>query len=272
MIDLVSLPGPHAAAPPARGGPLLQDAPAVDGSTGYVHAFHMGSVVDGPGVRFVLWTTGCLMRCQYCHNPETWRLKHGRLVTLEEVMGEIGKYTRFLKATRGGVTISGGEPLVQAPFVRRVLHACKAQGLHTALDTNGYLGDRLSDDDLDQTDLVLLDLKSFAPLTHRRVTGRAVEPVLAFARRLSDLGKPAWIRFVLVPGLTDDPVNVEGLAAFAATLRNVARVEVRPFHQMGRATWDRLSLTYRLADTPPPTPEQAERVTERFRAHGLPVP
>lgn len=255
----------------ASGGDACVPPAVVDEATGYLHSFHMGSMVDGPGVRFVLWTTGCLMRCQYCHNPDTWHLKHGRLVTAAEVMAEIEKYRRFMTATHGGVTISGGEPLVQAPFVRRLLRDCKARGIHTTLDTNGLLGDRLSDKDLANVDLVLLDIKSFMPETHWLVTGTPVSPVLRFARRLSDLGKPAWIRFVLVPGLTDDPANVEGLAAFVATLRNVERVEVLPFHQMGRSKWERLGMSYQLEDTPPPTPEQVARVVDTFRAHGLPA-
>jgi pyruvate formate lyase activating enzyme len=159
-----------------------------------------------------------------------------------------------MEATGGGVTISGGEPLVQAPFVARVLRACKAIGLHTTLDTNGLLGDRLSDEELADVDLVLLDIKSFDPETHRRVTRCDVGPVLDFARRLAGLGKRVWLRFVLVPGLTDDPANVEGLAAFAASLGNVERVDVLPFHQMGRDKWARLGVPYPLHDTPPQAP------------------
>ena len=243
--------------------------PALDGEVGYLHSFQTGSVVDGPGVRFVLWTTGCLMRCLYCHNPDTWHRNAGRRVTADEIVAEIAKYARFMAATGGGVTISGGEPLVQAPFVRRVLRACKALGVHTALDTNGLFGSRLTDDDLADVDLVLLDIKSFDPETHRRVTGQEVGPILEFARRLSALGKPMWIRFVLVPGHTDAVDNVEGLARFVATLDHVERVEVLPFHQMGRDKWERLGAPYALADTPAPGPDLLARVVGQFRAHGL---
>jgi pyruvate formate lyase activating enzyme len=222
-------------------------------------------------MRFVLWTTGCLMRCLYCHNPDTWHLKNGRPMTVDEVMAEVDKYKQFMQITGGGVTISGGEPLVQAPFVCRLLRACKERGLHTVLDTNGYLGHRMSDEDLSLVDLVLLDIKSFDPETHERTTGIAVDEVLAFARRLSTLGTPTWIRFVLVPGLTDDPANVEGLARFVATLDNVERVEVLPFHQMGQSKWERLGEPYPLADTRPPDPALVDRVTDQFRSHGLPV-
>ncbi|MCC6555902.1 MAG: pyruvate formate lyase-activating protein [Polyangiaceae bacterium] len=239
------------------------------GAIGSVHSFEVGSAVDGPGVRFVLWTAGCCFRCQYCHNPDTWRIKNGRLLTIEQVMEEVGKYVRFLSAAGGGVTISGGEPLVQAPFVCRILRGCERLGVHTVLETNGYLGHRLSDADLETIDLVLLDLKSWDPATHRRVTGREIGPVLRFARRLSDLGKPAWVRFVLVPGLTDAPENVGGLADFVATLRNVERVEVLPFHQLGRFKWERLGVDYPLRDASPPGPELVERVVEELRARGL---
>jgi pyruvate formate lyase activating enzyme len=247
------------------------EEPIPDGEEGYMHSHTTGSVVDGPGVRMVVWLTGCHLRCQYCHNPDTWKLKSGTRTSVTALMTEVAKYRRFMSVTHGGLTLSGGEPLVQAPFVARVLRECKQLGIHTALDTNGYLGDRISDADLGMADLVLLDLKSWDPETHRRVTGWDVEPVLRFARRLSDLGRPAWVRFVLVPGLTDDPANVEGLADFLATLRNIERVEVLPFHQMGRYKWEKLGLRYALRETPPPSPHLVAHVAARFRERGLNV-
>jgi pyruvate formate lyase activating enzyme len=253
------------------GAPSARADARAEGQLGYLHSFQTGSAVDGPGLRFVLWTTGCLMRCLYCHNPDTWDLKHGRQVTLDEMMAEIGKYERVLKVTGGGVTVSGGEPLVQAPFVTRLLRACKERGLHTVLDTNGYLGDRIDDDALNDVDLVLLDLKAFDAATHQRVTGMGVDAVLRFARRLSNLGKPAWIRFVLVPGLTDAPDDIDRLAGFVATLDNVERVEVLPFHQLGRDKWLRLDRSYPLADTAPPNAALIARARAAFEAYGLPV-
>jgi pyruvate formate lyase activating enzyme len=228
-------------------------------------------MVDGPGVRSVVWTAGCELRCRYCHNPDTWSEKAGRQVEAAALVRDLARGRRFAAASGGGVTVSGGEPLVQAAFTLRVLRGCQEAGLHTALDTNGWLGDRLSDDDLRAADLVLLDLKSWDPLTHRRVTGRDVAPVLRFARRLSDLGRPTWIRFVLVPGLTDETGNVEGLAAFTAGLRGVERVEILPFHQMGRPKWERLGLRYALDGTAPATPGQVAAGAAPFRARGLPV-
>jgi pyruvate formate lyase activating enzyme len=238
-------------------------------TTGYIHSYFTGSAYDGPGLRTVIWTTGCQLRCQYCHNPDTWHLKAGRAVTAGELVAEVASHGRFMTRTGGGVTISGGEPLVQAPFVSSVLRGCKAQGLHTALDTNGFFGARLSDEELALADLVLLDIKSWDPATHRRVTGVDVGPTLAFARRLAALDRPAWVRFVLVPGLTDDPANIAGLAEFVAGLPNVERVELLPFHQLGRGKWERLGLDYSLAATPPATAEATLRAAEIFRARGV---
>ncbi|MBX0328790.1 pyruvate formate lyase-activating protein [Oscillochloris sp. ZM17-4] len=238
-------------------------------TTGYIHSYTTGSAHDGPGLRTVVWTTGCHFRCQYCHNPDTWHLKGGRAVTAESVVAEVARHASFMRYTGGGVTISGGEPLVQAPFVTSVLRGCKSRAIHTALDTNGFFGDRLSDDALMLADLVLLDIKSWDPATYRRLTGVEVGPTLAFARRLAALARPAWVRFVLVPGITDDPANIAGLADFVAGLSNVERVEVLPFHQLGRAKWEQLGRAYPLAATPPATAEAALRAAEIFRARGL---
>jgi pyruvate formate lyase activating enzyme len=238
-------------------------------TVGYIHSSTSGSAYDGPGLRSVVWTTGCHLRCVYCHNPDTWHLKGGRQTTARAVVDEVARQARFMAATGGGVTVSGGEPLVQAPFVLEILRGCQARGIHTALDTNGYLGDRLADADLKAADLVLLDLKAWEPELHRRITGVEVAPILRFARRLANLGRPAWVRFVLVPGLTDGPANIAGLADFVATLPNVERVEVLPFHQLGRQKWASLGLGYPLADTPAAAAEQAMAAADVFRARGI---
>jgi pyruvate formate lyase activating enzyme len=243
--------------------------PALRDDRGFLHSMQTGSVVDGPGMRTVLWTTGCLLRCLYCHNPDTWHMKDGKPITIDEVMADIKKYQRFMAITNGGVTISGGEPMVQAPFVARVFRECKELGIHTALDTNGFLTDRFSDEDFDAVDLVLLDIKSWLPETHQKATGQPVEPVLEFARRLERLKQPTWIRFVLVPDLTDGVENVDGLARFVSTLKNVERVEVLPFHQMGAKKWEALDRPYPLKNTMPPSPEVIERVLQQFQDHGV---
>ncbi len=240
--------------------------------TGAVHSFDLSTGVDGPGTRFVAFLAGCPLRCQYCHSPDTWYRRSGIRMTVDELMAEIGKYRRFITVAGGGVTLSGGEPLQQPDFTGEVLRRCKAAGLHTALDTSGFLGDRASDDLLDNTDLVLLDIKSRDPATYRHATRTGeVEPTLRFARRLADRGTPLWIRFVLAPGLTDDPDNVEGIAKFVAGLGTVQRVEVLPFHRLGAHKYTELGLRYPLADTEPPTPEVLDRVRGQFRAQALTV-
>jgi len=239
-------------------------------SMGYVHSVEVGSFVDGPGVRYVVFLAGCPLRCQYCHNPDAWKCR-GEPQDSSAVVAQIARTAAFLKAGDGGVTVSGGEPLAQADFALAILKGAHDLGLHTALDTSGYMGERVGDEMLTVTDLVLLDIKSYDPETYRRVTGVDVEPTLRLAKRLSDVCKPTWVRFVLVPGLTDDPANIEGLARFVGRLTNVERVEVLPFHQMAKHKWEELRIPYPLENTPTPTPEQVQHVKDVFAAQGLPV-
>jgi pyruvate formate lyase activating enzyme len=239
------------------------------GESGFVHSFTTGSAVDGPGVRLVAWLAGCQFQCVYCHNPDTWKMTNGMPVTLSRAVEEIRKYRHSLQTMKGGLTISGGEPLMQHRFVVKVFAAAREMGVHTALDSNGYLGDRLSDLDLAVVDLVLLDLKAMTPDLHRRLTGMDNGPVHEFARRLAARRKPIWVRFVLVPGWTDNMAEVERIALFAAELGNVERVDVLPFHQMGRFKWEKLGMDYQLADTKPPPRETVDEAIDRFRAAGL---
>jgi len=243
----------------------------VSGDMGFVHSFTTGSTVDGPGVRVVAWLTGCQFRCLYCHNPDTWRMTNGVPVTVERAKAELGKYRHGLKVMKGGFTLSGGEPLMQDRFVIKLFTAAQAMGIHTALDTNGYLGDRLTDGDLEKIDLVLLDIKASDPERHRHLTGMDVEPVLNFARRLASRKKPVWLRYVLVAGLTDDPEDIAKTAHFTGGLGNVERVDVLPFHQMGAFKWKQLGIEYKLQDAEPPSKETVERVCAQFRGEGLKV-
>jgi pyruvate formate lyase activating enzyme len=238
------------------------------GDVGFLHSFTTGSAVDGPGVRVVAWTSGCNWRCRYCHNPDTWSMINGMAVPLERAAEEVRKYRRGLKVMNGGLTVSGGEPLLQDRFVVRLLAEAKKSGIHTAIETNGFLGERLSDSDLDQLDLVLLGLKSWGE-RHRDLTGKEMTPTLEFARRLASKKKPVWVRFVLVPGLTDDETVVDSIGEFAAGLGNVERLEVLPFHQLGRFKWERLGLDYTLRDVSPPSAEVVEKTVARFRSYGL---
>jgi pyruvate formate lyase activating enzyme len=239
------------------------------GDMGFLHSFTTGSAVDGPGVRVVGWTAGCQWRCLYCHNPDTWTMTNGIPVTLARATEELSKYRQGLKRMSGGLTLSGGEPLFQDRFVVKLFAAAKGMGIHTALDTNGGLGNRLSDEELDRIDLVILDVKTWDPERHRHLTGMDNAPTLEFARRLSRHKKSLWVRLVLVPGLTDDIENIAQIAKFSAGLGNVERVDVLPFHQMGRFKWKELNLNYTLNDAQPPSPEAVERACAVFRAEGL---
>jgi len=239
---------------------------------GYYHSYEITGAVNGPGVRFTLFLSGCPLRCQYCQNPDMWTLRSGKAVTVGRMVDEVAKYAKFLKTAHGGITVSGGEPMLQTRFLEALLRHCKQDlGLHTAVDTSGFLGDRATDEFLDLVDLFLLDIKSGDPETYYLVTSADLEPTLRFARRLSRRGNRTWLRYVLVPGLTDAPDNVDAVAAFAATMRGVERVEVLPFHQLGADKWRRLNLPYQLAEVGPPTPATVERVESQFRAHGLNV-
>jgi pyruvate formate lyase activating enzyme len=239
-----------------------------EGAFGYVHSYESSSRYDGPGLRLVLFVSGCLLRCSYCHNPDTWHLKDGTYVSAENVINRLGAFAPALRSLEGGLTISGGEPMVQLAFTRRILAAARQMGLHTAIETSGFLGDRADDRYLSCLDLVLLDIKSSNPETYRRVTGRDLTPTLRFAERLSAMGKPVWVRFTLVAGHTDDPANVEGIARFVAPMKNVEWVEVQPFHQLGAFKWKAMNLEYKHAQTPRPTPDLVNRVLEQFRTAG----
>jgi pyruvate formate lyase activating enzyme len=239
------------------------------GEMGFLHSFTTGATVDGPGVRVVAWTTGCMWRCLYCHNPDTWTLTNGVPIAVAKAAEQLRKYRHGLKVMSGGLTISGGEPLMQDRFVVKLFRAARAMGVHTALDTNGYYGDRLADAELEAVDLVLLDLKTWDPERHRRLTGMDNAPTLSFARRLAERRRPIWVRYVLVPGLTDDADDIAKLAEFAAGLGNVERVDVLPFHQMGRFKYEKLGIRYELPSVEPPSHELVEQVCAAFRSAGL---
>jgi pyruvate formate lyase activating enzyme len=239
-----------------------------EGAFGYCHSYETSSRYDGPGLRVVLFVSGCLLRCTYCHNPDTWHLKDGTYVSAQQVLDRLAGFASALRDLGGGLTISGGEAMVQLAFTKRIFAGAKKMGLHTAIETSGFLGDRADDSFLSVVDLVLLDIKSSNPDTYRKVTGRDLAPTLRFAERLASIGKPTWVRFTLVPGLTDDPDNVEGIAKFVAPMKNVEWVEVQPFHQMGAFKWKAMKLEYKCADTPAAPPELTKRVIEQFRAAG----
>ncbi|ADE55110.1 pyruvate formate-lyase-activating protein [Coraliomargarita akajimensis] len=236
-------------------------------TVGYVHSVETCGTVDGPGLRYVLFLNGCPLRCMYCHNPDAQGKPHGEQKSPETVIEDVIKYRNFIKD--GGLTISGGEPLMQPQFVEETFKLAKEAGLHTTLDTSGFLGHKASDELLDNTDLVLLDIKSWSPLTYKYVTGVCVDNTVKFAKRLEERGNKVWIRFVLVPGLTDNAKNVDGLAEFVATLGNVERVEILPFHKMGEHKYAAAGLDYKLKDTPTPTKGEVDAVQRIFAKHGV---
>lgn len=249
----------------------VEEAEEGDDVIGYVHSWEVGSTVDGPGLRFVGFLTGCPLRCQFCHNPDTWHKYNGHPVSVSRSMQRIGSFAQVLKVCNGGITISGGEPALQRGFVTQIFRRCKQMELHTCLDTSGRMGDRFTDQELMDIDLNLLDIKSGDPDIYKKITNQPLQPTLDYAHRLSALKRPMWIRFVLVPGLSDGYDNVAKVADICAGLESVERVEILRFHQMGKDKWRKLGLEYPLETVLPPNPELTERVRGQFRSRGLTV-
>ncbi len=251
---------------------LIPDNSSVWPIIGRIHSLETCGTVDGPGIRFVIFTQGCCLRCLYCHNPDTRNPKYGLEVTVDELMLEIQKYRSYMQFSGGGVTISGGEPLIQPKFVGEIFRRCQELKIHTALDTSGYTNlDPAIKYVVDYVDLVLLDIKSFTPHTAREVTGVSIYPTLKFANYLKKINKPTWIRFVLVPNWTDNINNLEGLAKFIATLDNVKKVEILPFHKMSEYKWESLGYEYQLKNTDPPSLENIQKAKNIFKNYGIPL-
>ncbi|MCH8495949.1 MAG: pyruvate formate lyase-activating protein [Balneolales bacterium] len=239
--------------------------------TGYVHSIESAGTLDGPGIRRILFLQGCPLSCLYCHNPDARPFKQGRKTDAFSELREIARNREYFKRTGGGFTISGGEPLSQPDFVKAIFDGCKRMGIHTALDTSGFTGHKADDELLSYTDLVLLDIKHIRPSAYKELTGVKLQPTLDFAKRLADMKKPVWLRYVLVPGFTDDLDDLAELANFVKTLGNVERVEVLPYHKMGEYKWDCLGIENKLADTPEPTKDEVELAVDSFRKAGLAV-
>ncbi|MFW5789601.1 MAG: pyruvate formate-lyase-activating protein [Spirochaetota bacterium] len=248
-------------------------APGAAGeNVGYLHSVETFGTLDGPGIRYVLFFQGCHLKCLFCQNRDTWERRPGRVATVRELMDEIRRYRTYFDASGGGITASGGDPILQADFVAGLFEAARAEGIHTALDTSGLTPitpdvERL----LDHTDLVLLDLKHIDPDRHRELTGRSNKLVLAFARRLAERGTPAWIRHVIVPGFTDDADGARRTARFVSTLPNVERVDLLPYHEYGKHKWEALGTPYPLEGVSPPSDELVRELREIFAGEGVPV-
>ena len=232
--------------------------------TGRIHSYESFGTVDGPGIRFVIFFQGCPMRCKYCHNPDTWEVGGGREVSAEDAVKEALKYKSYF-GQKGGVTATGGEPMLQLPFLTELFSRLKERGVHTCLDTSaapfpaeGNADRSAFDELLNVTDLVLLDIKHFDEEAHRALTGRSGAHARAFANYLSERGKPMWIRHVLVPGITDDDGALLRLKAFIDGLKTVEKVEVLPYHTLGIAKYRALGMEYPLEGVRPPEKERVQ--------------
>jgi len=236
---------------------------------GRIHSVETAGTVDGPGIRYVVFFQGCPLRCLYCHNPDTREPKAGKEVTVEELIEDIKKYRSYINCSGGGVTISGGEPLLQPKFLASLLKALKEEGFHTAVDTSGYANLDAVKDVFNYTDLVLLDIKSVDPETFKKVTSVDLAPTLKTANYLDENNIKMWIRYVVVPGLTDQLKDAEKLADYVSALKNVDRVEILPFHKMGEYKWQELGYDYKLKDTQPPDPKLIAEIKNIFNEKGL---
>ncbi len=234
-------------------------------TTGYIHSFETFGTKDGPGIRFVLFMQGCPLRCLYCHNPDTWKINDAKYnLTADEVFYEIEKVKTFVK---GGITVSGGEPFLQPDFLLELFARCKDAGIHTAVDTCGYILNDKIKQVLNLTDLVLLDIKHIDPIKYKELTSRELAPTLRFTEYLNEIDKPVWLRYVLVPGYSDDEADLHNWAKYASQFHNIERIDILPFHQMATHKWDQMQLEYKLKDTPQPTNADVEKAEAIFATY-----
>ncbi len=235
---------------------------------GNIHSTESFGTVDGPGIRYVVFTQGCLLRCQFCHNADTWEIGTGKEMSVSEIINELKSYLPFIEASNGGITVSGGEPLLQIPFLIELFKECKKIGVHTCIDTSGgcYSTAQSFQENLQEllnyTDLILLDLKQIDHKKHKQLTGMSNKHILEFARFLSDQNVPVWIRHVLVPTITDNEEDLTKLGDFIGTLNNVEKVEVLPYHKLGVYKWEALGMQYPLKHIEPPSDESVEKAKE----------
>lgn len=239
----------------------------LDKNIGKIHSIESFGSVDGPGIRFVVFMKGCHMRCKFCHNPDTWNMDDGEEKTADELLAQALKYKTYWKKG-GGITVSGGEPLLQIDFLIEFFKKAKAKGVHVTLDTSGNPFTRDEpffskfNELMKVTDLVMLDIKEIIDDEHKMLTGWSNLNILDMARYLSDINKPVWIRHVLVPGGSDDDKKLIKLYEFIKTLKNVDRVEVLPYHTLGTFKWEELGIDYPLKDVNPPTKERIENANK----------
>jgi pyruvate formate lyase activating enzyme len=237
---------------------------------GRIHSTESCGTVDGPGIRYIVFMQGCLMRCKYCHNRDTWDLDGGREVTVPELMADLKSYRHFISASGGGVTASGGEAMLQAAFVKELFKACQAEGIHTCLDTNGFV--RVYNDDvhelIDVSDLVMLDIKQMDDAKHIDLTKVSNKRTLQFAQYLADRNQPVWLRYVVVGGITDDIESAHALGNFIKDMKNIEKVELLPYHELGKHKWEAMGEKYELENVKPPSKETMEAIKEVIASYG----
>ncbi len=232
-----------------------------------IHSIETCGTVDGPGIRFVVFTQGCPLRCKYCHNPDTWIMANGKETSTDTLVEEALKYKSYMNYSHGGVTVTGGEPLLQLDFMMDFFSQLKQHNIHTAIDTSGYIFNDKVKEILNLTDLFLLDIKHFDPEQYQTVTGVELAPTLKFLDYLREKNIPTWVRYVLVPDLTDQEEAILGLSKHLSNYPNIQRIELLPFHQMGGYKWEELGLEYTLKDTPEPTSALLQRTYDLFKMH-----
>ncbi|RSK27746.1 pyruvate formate lyase-activating protein [Bacillus sp. HMF5848] len=229
---------------------------------GRIHSVETCGTVDGPGIRYIVFTQGCPLRCIYCHNADTWERNGGNEMSIDDILDDVAKYESYIKFSNGGITVSGGEPLLQPEFVYELFKACKERGIHTALDTSGSVHPKILDDILSVTDLVLLDIKHIDADKHKELTGLSNNNTLKFAKLLNEKNIPVWIRHVLVPGYTNNEKDLSALGEFLSTLSNIEKLEVLPYHKMGEYKWEALGFENKLTEVVPPSKAEVERAYE----------
>lgn len=229
---------------------------------GRIHSFESFGTLDGPGIRFLVFMQGCPLRCIYCHNRDTWDTNRGTIYTPEEIIDELKKYKNYISSSGGGITITGGEPTLQAEFVCEVFKQAKKLGIHTALDTSGFASIDKVRELLEYTDLVLLDIKHIDEEMHKRITGVENTKCREFAYYVSSKGIPIWIRYVLLPGYTDDIEDLEKTAEFIKELKSVEKIEVLPYHSMGAYKWEKMGCEYELKDVREPEANEVKKAQE----------
>ncbi len=238
---------------------------------GRIHSLESFGTVDGPGIRFVVFLQGCPLRCKFCHNPDTWEVNRGTSYTPKELADEILKYKAYMDFSGGGVTFTGGEPLLQAQFLLEVCRLLKPHAISVAIDTSGYIWNDAVKELLEYTDLVLLDIKNYDPLVYQEVTGVKLDPTLKLLDYLREHKITVWVRYVLVPGLTDNLDNIEKFSGYLDDYQNVAKIELLAFHKMGEYKWKEMGLNYTLSDTKEPSGELLQEVKTIFERNGKTV-